>query len=366
MRTHFILRVWTRFGRLRRFLRTRIPLDSGKPKALKSIVLLKQQCLCTHYFTEGDSRGEPSYRLASILAAERSAGGDLEEQETTPCGDTTSAPLRVKAVAWVRRMRGGAQAHLVRGDDGNFYVVKFSNNPQHRRILVNEWIGSALLCHLQLNTACPALVEMDVDFLHANPEVRIHQGKLNEQPPPGCHFGSRYPGNPSDRAVYDFLPDLLLPKIGNIGEYAGALVFDQWTGNADARQTVFYRAAVEGTDNFKPPRNRFVALLIDNGFVFGGPEWAFHDSPSRGLYHRPQVYAKIQGWSSFEPWIERLRHFPEEIIDRALRSLPPHWVGTDGDELEALLERLMRRRARVSDLIEAVRDSHSNPFPDWK
>ncbi len=35
-------------------------------------------------------------------------------------------------------MRGGAQSHLMRCDDGYYYVVKFQNNPQHRRILVNE------------------------------------------------------------------------------------------------------------------------------------------------------------------------------------------------------------------------------------
>ncbi len=263
-------------------------------------------------------------------------------------------------------MRGGAQAHLVAADDGNFYVVKLDNNPQHRRVLVTEWISSVLLEYLQLTAARSAIVDVRADFLAANPDVRIHLGNSSEQPSPGWHFGSRYPGDPSRLAVYDFLPDLLLAKVANAAEYAGALVFDQWMANADARQTVFYRAQVEDARHSKPPRNAFVALLIDNGFVFGGPEWAFHNSPLRGLYHRPQVYAKIEGWSSFEPWIERIRHFPEDIIDKALRSLPPHWVGKDGDELEALLERLMRRRARVSDLIEAVRDSHSKPFPAWK
>jgi hypothetical protein len=42
----------------------------------------------------------------------------------------------------VRKMRGGAQAHLIEADDGHFYVVKFRNNPQGRRILVNEWFGA--------------------------------------------------------------------------------------------------------------------------------------------------------------------------------------------------------------------------------
>jgi hypothetical protein len=41
-------------------------------------------------------------------------------------------------------MRGGAQSHLMRCDDGYYYVVKFQNNPQHRRILVNELLGTRL------------------------------------------------------------------------------------------------------------------------------------------------------------------------------------------------------------------------------
>jgi len=44
----------------------------------------------------------------------------------------------LRALEQIRRMRGGAQSHLMRCDDGYYYVVKFQNNPQHRRILVNE------------------------------------------------------------------------------------------------------------------------------------------------------------------------------------------------------------------------------------
>jgi hypothetical protein len=50
----------------------------------------------------------------------------------------------VLAVEHIRRMRGGAQSHLMRCDDGGYYVVKFQNNPQHLRILANEmlaWLG---------------------------------------------------------------------------------------------------------------------------------------------------------------------------------------------------------------------------------
>lgn len=33
----------------------------------------------------------------------------------------------LSAVQHVRRMRGGAQSHLMRASDGNYYVVKFRN-----------------------------------------------------------------------------------------------------------------------------------------------------------------------------------------------------------------------------------------------
>ena len=48
------------------------------------------------------------------------------------------------AIEQIRRMRGGAQSQLMRCSDENYYVVKFQNNPQHRRILVNELLGTRL------------------------------------------------------------------------------------------------------------------------------------------------------------------------------------------------------------------------------
>jgi len=45
-----------------------------------------------------------------------------------------------RAVEYVRRMRGGAQAHLLRCEDQAYYVTKFQNNPQHLRILANEML----------------------------------------------------------------------------------------------------------------------------------------------------------------------------------------------------------------------------------
>ena len=52
--------------------------------------------------------------------------------------------LAVVAVQAIRRMRGGAQSQLMLGADGQLWVVKFQNNPQHRRVLANELIATRL------------------------------------------------------------------------------------------------------------------------------------------------------------------------------------------------------------------------------
>src|SRR3954453_9381106 len=150
--------------------------------------------------------------------------------------------MPVNARKLVRKMRGGAQSHLIEADDGRFYIVKFQNNPQHRRILVNEWIASRFLEYLHIAVPATAIVNLSEEFLAANPDVHIQLGTKQSPVPAGWHFGSCFPGNPSTVAVYDFVPDTMLLKVENLDEFLGILAFDKWTANADARQSIFLRA----------------------------------------------------------------------------------------------------------------------------
>ncbi len=275
--------------------------------------------------------------------------------------------MALEARRLIRKMRGGAQAHLVEATDGNFYVVKFRNNPQHRRILVNELVAATLLDYLGIATPPAAVIELTEGFVAGNPELYIQLGSRREAVPAGRHFASRFPGNPFTRAVYDFLPDALLKKVANRKHFLGALVFDKWTANADSRQAIFFRGRLSGppASDTAPERPGFVAQMMDHGYVFQGPHWEFRDSPLQGLYYRRAVYEEVRGWRDFEPWLERVLHFPEEVLDRALRRVPLEWLEDDEEELERLLEGLLRRRRRVADLIEQCRDGGRNPFPNW-
>ena len=277
--------------------------------------------------------------------------------------------MPINATRFIRKMRGGAQAHLLEADDGGFYIVKFQNNPQHRRILVNEVIASEILSHLEIAAPPYELVNLSADFLSANPEVLLETGTRRVPVEPGWHFGSRHPGNPETLAIFDFVPDALLSQVANADQFLAVLAFDRWTANADGRQAVFFRAQLKdwlARPGVPPRKLGFVALMIDHGYVFNGPHWELPDSALTGLYARRFVYRQVRSLADFEPWIERIRNFPPEVFDRALRRIPPGWMGADQDALEKLLESLLRRRKRITELMAECKEGSGNPFPLWR
>jgi hypothetical protein len=265
-------------------------------------------------------------------------------------------------------MRGGAQSHLIEGDDGNLYVVKFTNNPQHRRILVNEWLSSIWLKYLQIHSPEASVIELSEQFVSGNPELCIIRGSKKDPPLPGLHFGSRMSVNPDRVAIYDFLPDALLHKVENRCDFLGILVFDKWVCNADSRQSIFFRARAKSWTPLKgdkPVKIGFFAQMIDHGFAFNGPHWQYPDSPIQGVYFRSNVYDEVTGLDSFQPWLDMVRHFPIEVIDQAWKTIPPDWLDGDDDQLEQLLEKLLKRRSRVEELLQDLAKRQPSIFPNW-
>jgi hypothetical protein len=276
-------------------------------------------------------------------------------------------PIRARTA--IRKMRGGAQAHLLEGEDGGYYVAKFTNNPQHRRILINEWLACVFLRYLQIYVPETAVVELTPDFIESNPELYFSIGPRREPVKPGLHFGSRMAVHPDRVAVFDFLPDKLLGKVENRSDFLGMLVFDKWVGNADSRQAVFFRARAKNWTPLKgeaPARIGFFAQMIDHGFAFNGPHWGFQDSPLQGLYFRTSVYDEVRSLDSFEPWLEMVANFPAGVIDSAWKEIPREWLEEDEEELEKLLEALLKRREQVPRLIREARAGRANAFRNWR
>ena len=120
----------------------------------------------------------------------------------------------------------------------------------------------------------------------------------------GWHFGSRFPGDPARLVVYDFLPDTLLAQVENRAEFLGMLVFDQWMGNADSRQAIFFRARLREwlpAHEAHPQRLGFVAQMVDHGFAFDGPHWRFGDSPCKVCISARWSTKACAAWTTFSP-----------------------------------------------------------------
>jgi hypothetical protein len=261
------------------------------------------------------------------------------------------------AVEQIRRMRGGAQAQLMRCADGGYYVVKFQNNPQGARVLANELLATRLAERLGLPTPRAAVVEVREELIENSEEMVIQLGRGRQRYRAGLQFGSLYPGSPAECAVYDFLPEESLREVSNLGDFCGMLAFDKWTCNTNGRQAIFFRRRGESP---------YEAQMIDNGFCFNAGEWNFPDAPLRGLYARHRVYQGVRGIESFEPWLARIEKMDERAIGQMAGEIPPEWYNSAFDAMEKMVQQLSRRRALVRELVISAWKSSAQPFPNWK
>jgi hypothetical protein len=97
---------------------------------------------------------------------------------------------RLHAVQHIRRMRGGSQSHLMRASDGEFWVVKYQNNPQHVRILANEMLASRLGQFLGLPIPRVEVIEVSDWLISYTPGLRVEIGETStpcQQRPSNWH-----------------------------------------------------------------------------------------------------------------------------------------------------------------------------------
>jgi hypothetical protein len=292
----------------------------------------------------------------------------------------------LRAMEQIRRMRGGAQSHLMRCSDGRndnlYYVVKFRNNPQHSRVLVNELLGNRIAARMGLPVPRVEIVTVDAELIRWTPALCIEMPRSSTPCCSGLQFGSGHPGDPRRMTLHDFLPDEQLREVKNVHEFAGMLVFDKWTCNTNGRQTLFYRESGPGgngaaaspgaSPSSGPPGGGFgneepyKTVMIDQGFCFNAGEWNYPDAPLRGLYARNRVYEAVTGMESFGPWIQRVQNFTDRVLYQLAEEVPPEWYCDDFDALNRLLEQLLKRVKRLEELILDAKRSNRQPFPNWR
>lgn len=151
------------------------------------------------------------------------------------------------AVQHVKTMRGGSQAHLLRASDGSFYVTKLLGNPQHDRVLANEMLASRLGRWLGLPIPAVEVIEICDWLSQPIPEFRFEKGGYVVQCANGRHLGSRYPEDPWEDKLFDYVPEEYFSKVKNRSDFARILTLDKWVANTDGRQAVFSKRAKKET-----------------------------------------------------------------------------------------------------------------------
>lgn len=258
----------------------------------------------------------------------------------------------LKAVEHIAPLRGGSQAQIMRANNGAYFAVKFQGNPQHTRVLANEYLACRLAQLIGLRVPEPAILEVDATTIREH-NIAFALAERRVPVKPGLQFGSsliRY------EQTYDWLPRSLLGRVVNLREFLGVLAFDKWTCNADGRQAVFHREHQE---------RGYTATFIDFGYAFNAGEWTFPDSPLRGTYAVNDVYKGARSLEDFEPWLQRIARISARESEQIAAAIPTEWYG-QVEDLERLLEELLRRREIVPRLIDDFRRSSRNPFLEWR
>ncbi len=261
----------------------------------------------------------------------------------------------MRAAVHFRPVRGTSQSHLIAAEDTNLYVVKFFDNPQHDKLLPNEWLGSHLANLLGLPVPVPGIIEVTEEFSRRSPGLSYSKGGNSVPYRPGLQFGSTWAGGllPS-KAAFEYLPFSMMHQICNVEDMLGFLVFDKWVCNADSRQFVFLRE-----------RGGYKAIGIDYGECFGSLSWELQDCSLRGLSPYRSIYAGLKGTGCLEQWLSRLDALDEGCIWDGFASMPESWYWKHKSSAAQLVESLNERRKGMRELLECLGSQVANIFTSW-
>jgi HipA-like kinase len=225
----------------------------------------------------------------------------------------------------MRVMRGGSQAHLMQASDGNFYIVKFQDNPQGTKVLANEMLASRIAGHIGLPMPRAEIVYLPQGIADGIAFETI-EGKSPIRS--GLHCGLRTVVSPFAGRMYETLPPREERAVRNRSDLIGARLFDFWTLNRDLRQWLYWKRSAE---------KKFSICFIDNGHCFGGPDWAMdHAHPPIRIFDPADLMI-------LHKWMNRLAAVTLDDLFMIASELPGEWYGNDRCALNALLCTLAER-----------------------
>ncbi len=255
---------------------------------------------------------------------------------------------RVKMVRYLEAASsGGSRSHIMASEDGSIFFVKFKENPQGIRVLVNELVANKIACLLDL--PCPEgfIAELGERFLLAS-KISPMDGKTIS---PGQHFCCRQIEN-----IYHGVPRNLIPNVKNTKHFPGIILFDMFVNNSDRNSDGNY-LIVNAKDN------SYELCIIDHGHCFGNPVWDTTITDRVGTWSQsilPPMANYIRGFNPFQEYIEKVKTLSNKLFSSMVADIPNEWEINES-ERRALTGFLIGQR----DKIEEITLKYKDQFPLW-
>ena len=238
-------------------------------------------------------------------------------------------PLKASVISVARKLTGGSQSRLILCNDRKMYVLKMHPNPQGPNVLANEALGSMLLKGLGFPVPRWRPITIDLQTLCVFPELTMEAKGTRLPPACGIHFGVEYVGGPQYHLL-DIIPRSY--RVRNVEQVAGVHLFDLWANHHDHRQFVYRRGVKQKGD--------YEALIIDNGHLFGGPDWSDETARSLNLWSRCAHKLPMATYLDIERLVRAFEIKIPRLLDEAKALVPREWYRGD---IYSLCARLLRR-----------------------
>ncbi|WP_134704983.1 HipA family kinase [Ammoniphilus sp. YIM 78166] len=242
-------------------------------------------------------------------------------------------------VRFVKSLTGKSRPQLILFSDGFEYVVKFKNNRQGTRVLVNEFVVGHLAQLVDLPIIPFKIAVIPEDFIRENKKLQQRQFE------PGHQFASLYLDNCRGLSE-EFSPSK--SEIANVRQLMNLIAFDHWVSNTDRGKNNILLECF--------PQSPRQVYIIDHANCFpGGFKWTAETlkGSSKKVLDR-----------FVHQWCFKLMGDPEELflsiykilalsdhaISSVINSVPEDWE-VSKEEKEGLFFHLIEAKKRLPELM---------------
>lgn len=235
--------------------------------------------------------------------------------------------------------QGTAGAQLLVDMAGKAWVMKFRQNDQGPRSLVNELLGFQLASFLQIPHPEFALVQVDSNVLPPGGVIRYHYQAGNCERTeesfvalPGLHFATRLVTSTQQLRPADLDHFLQLPI--DLEVLAGIVVLDLVVNHWDRRPLNPNLLLTRDRTGSNPSRTLHKLVLIDMGMSIGGGCWelgnlldaSFPPLEAPLPYGGPMAYLFARTDSNMiETKARQIGMIAREVIEGMIQAVPESW-----------------------------------------